>query len=65
LFHKNALLIADTYIETQEVKLYSGRRTNTTVRDRTAYAQGKEDSKKINVRAKGLKEAERNRTIEM
>jgi hypothetical protein len=65
LFRKNALLIADTYLETQEVKLYPGRRTDTTVRDRTAYVQGKEDSKKINVRAKGLKEAERNRTIEM
>jgi len=51
LFRDNAKKVAEDYLEMKGIKLRSGRKKDNTVRDKVAYAEGKEDSKKINVKA--------------
>jgi hypothetical protein len=55
LFRDNAKKVAENYLEMKGIKLRSGRKKDNTVRDKVAYAEGKEDSKKINVKAGRIK----------
>lgn len=49
-FREAASKIADDYLEQSGVKLYPAHRHPNIIRDYSAFAQGKRDSKKINVR---------------
>jgi hypothetical protein len=55
-FRKDAMKIADDYLEDKGMKLMAGRKRSNVIRDRKAYLQGKEDGKKINVLQKKIKE---------
>jgi hypothetical protein len=48
--------VAEKWLEKHDKKLKAGRRRDGTIRDRKAYDQGAEDSKKIDVHRKGTKE---------
>ena len=55
-FRADATTIADQYLKDHDVKLRMGRKRSTGVRDRTAYDQGTEDGKRIDVHQKRIKE---------
>lgn len=51
-FRVTAEQVADEYLKAANIKLGKNRAQQTTVKDREAYLQGKEDSKKVDVRQK-------------
>lgn len=51
-FREAAEQVADEYLKAANIKLGKNRPQRTTVKDREAYLQGKEDSKKVDVRQK-------------
>lgn len=51
-FRETAEQVADEYLKAANIKLGSSRAHRTTVKDYAAYSQGKEDSKKVDVRQK-------------
>ena len=55
-FRATATKIADEYIQDRGVKLHKGSARNTVIRDGNAYNQGVEDSKKVDVYRKRIKE---------
>lgn len=55
-FRADATKIAEDYLKDRGVKLRTDRKRSTVVRDRTAYKQGKEDGKKIDVHQKMIKD---------
>ncbi|ETS84404.1 hypothetical protein PFICI_02429 [Pestalotiopsis fici W106-1] len=54
-FRKTALQIADDYLQDQDLKLRK-KSAQTSIKDRAAYNQGKEDSKKVDVHRKRITE---------
>ncbi|KAK7927422.1 ankyrin repeat protein [Apiospora marii] len=54
MFRETATKIADDYLKSTGMKLGRSKTRNMTVRDDGAYNQGKADSKKIDVRRKGI-----------
>ena len=55
-FRADATTVADQYLKDHDVKLRMDRKRSTGIRDRTAYDQGMEDGKKIDVHQKRIKE---------
>ncbi len=51
-FRETAEQVADEYLKATNIKLGKGWAQRTTVKDHEAYRQGKEDSKKVDVRQK-------------
>lgn len=51
-FRETAEQVADEYLKAANIKFGSSRAHRTTVKDYAAYSQGKEDSKKVDVRQK-------------
>jgi hypothetical protein len=56
VFRANAMDIADKVLADSGVKLHASRKFVGTAWDYKAYAQGKEDSKKIDMRGKRIKD---------
>lgn len=48
-FRETAAQLADDFLKSNNIKLYSGSSRKATIKDRRAYLQGKQDSKKIDL----------------
>lgn len=53
-FRATAEQVADDYLKENKIKLYSGRKRLSTIRDPNAYRRGQEDSSKLEIRRPAL-----------